>query len=174
MPQYLPFHFLSQRTDWQTPQALRKALEDEFGPLTDVTPPDHKQDMLVEPWPQRVFCNPPYGREIVRWIGKAVSEHANCEIIVLLLPARTDTAWFHDYLAGAELRFIRGRLHFDDRGPAPFPSMLAIFSRHGFCTWCRMRIATELIIVDAYGTAMWLCHACKASIRCDAKRRERD
>ena len=81
-----------------------------------------------------VFCNPPYGREIGKWVQKAYEEAQGGTPIVLLIPARTDTSYFHDYIYGkAEIRFIRGRLRFtDDDGnaadPAPFPSMLVIYN----------------------------------------------
>ena len=81
-----------------------------------------------------VFCNPPYGREIGKWVRKAYEESRSGTTVVLLIPARTDTAYFHDYIYGkAEIRFLRGRLHFTDEegnayAPAPFPSMLVIYN----------------------------------------------
>lgn len=81
-----------------------------------------------------VFCNPPYGREIGKWVQKAYSEHVRGGVtIVMLIPARTDTSYFHDYIYGkAEIWFLRGRLKFEDENgsamnPAPFPSMVVIF-----------------------------------------------
>ena len=75
-----------------------------------------------------VYCNPPYGREISKWIKKAYEENLKGTKIVLLLPARTDTKWFHEYIYNKhEIRFIKGRLKFNDgKNPAPFPSMLVI------------------------------------------------
>ena len=76
-----------------------------------------------------VFCNPPYGRALGAWVRKAYEEAQAGTTVVLLIPARTDTAYFHDYIYGkAEIRFLRGRLHFEDEDgnrfpPAPFPSM---------------------------------------------------
>ena len=78
----------------------------------------------------RVFCNPPYGREIGKWVKKCHEESKNCEVVVMLIPARTDTAYFHDYIyhKAREIRFIRGRLHFNDsKQGAPFPSMVVVF-----------------------------------------------
>lgn len=82
-----------------------------------------------------VFCNPPYGREIGKWVKKAYEEaRGGGYAVVLLIPARTDTTYFHDYIYGkAEIRFVRGRLRFtDDEGnasdPAPFPSMVVIYN----------------------------------------------
>ena len=81
-----------------------------------------------------VFVNPPYGREIGNWVEKAYKtneEHGN--LVVMLLPARTDTKWFHDFIYHkAEIRFIRGRLKFgDSKNSAPFPSMVVIYKEKG-------------------------------------------
>ena len=81
-----------------------------------------------------VFCNPPYGRQIGQWVRKAYEEAQCGTTVVLLIPARTDTTYFHDYIYGkAEIRFIRGRLRFTDEegnayAPAPFPSMVVIYN----------------------------------------------
>ena len=95
-----------------------------------------EMDGLSQSWDRggAVFCNPPYGREIGKWVRKAFEESSGGYPIVLLIPARTDTSYFHDYIYGkAEIRFIRGRLRFtDDEGnaadPAPFPSMVVIYN----------------------------------------------
>lgn len=130
-----------KRNEWETPQGLFDALNDEFGFDLDVcalpenakcakfyTPHD---DGLSKPWAGVVWCNPPYGSAIGKWVEKAAREHAKeNNYIVMLLPARTDTKWFHDYLYGkTEIRFIRGRLRFGEAThAAPFPSMLCIFA----------------------------------------------
>ena len=81
-----------------------------------------------------VFCNPPYGRKIGQWVRKAYEEAKRGTTVVLLIPARTDTTYFHDYIYGkAEIRFVRGRLRFTDEegnayAPAPFPSMVVIYN----------------------------------------------
>ena len=78
----------------------------------------------------RVFCNPPYGRDIAKWVEKSFREgHKDNTLVVLLIPARTDTKYFHDYiLHRAEIRFVSGRLKFGDgNNSAPFPSMVVIF-----------------------------------------------
>lgn len=80
-----------------------------------------------------VFCNPPYGREISKWVEKAFNESRKEKTtVVMLIPARTDTRWFHDYIyRNAEIRFIRGRLKFgDSKNSAPFPSMVVVFGKH--------------------------------------------
>lgn len=76
-----------------------------------------------------VFCNPPYGRELPKWVKKSYEEAKKGSIVVMLLPARTDTRWFHDYIYGkADIRFIKGRLKFNDgKMSAPFPSMVVIY-----------------------------------------------
>ena len=77
-----------------------------------------------------MFCNPPYGRAIGEWVCKAHDEAQKPDtLVVMLIPARTDTAYFHDYIYGkAEIRFIRGRLHFNEsKSGAPFPSMIVIY-----------------------------------------------
>lgn len=117
---------MSQRLDWRTPAALYAELDREFHFTMDPCPSNPKLDGLKMKWTGVVYCNPPYGRMIGNWVRKAYYSCVDGATVVLLLPARTDTRWFHDYLQDAELRFIKGRLHFDDRGPAPFPSMIAV------------------------------------------------
>lgn len=129
----------SSRTDmWETPAAFFRALDAEFHFTLDVcaVPENAKckvfytpeQDGLTQNWGGCCWCNPPYGREIGKWVKKAAE--AECTV-VMLLPARTDTAWFHDYIYGkSEIRFVRGRLKFgDSKNSAPFPSMVVIFRR---------------------------------------------
>ena len=79
-----------------------------------------------------MFCNPPYGKQIKKWCRKAYEESLNPDTtVVMLIPARTDAAWFHDYILGkAEIRFIRGRLRFSGATQnAPFPSMVVVYRR---------------------------------------------
>lgn len=79
--------------------------------------------------------NPPYGREIGKWVKKAYEESTKGCTVVALLPSRTDTRYFHDYCyqkPNIEIRFIRGRLRFvGDSASAPFPSMIIIFRPEG-------------------------------------------
>ena len=127
----------SSKTDlWETPQYLFDTLNNEFHFDIDVcATPDNAKcvkyftpqiDGLSQEWRGTCWCNPPYGRRIGAWVQKAAESNANT---VMLLPARTDTAWFHNYIYGkAEVRFIRGRLKFgDSKNSAPFPSMIVIF-----------------------------------------------
>ena len=116
--------FTSYRSDWRTPVYLLQTLKEEFGDLFDVSDRhDGTFDALSMGWPQPWYCKPPYGREIGKWTSRMKGDG------VALLPARTDTAWFlFDILPEAtQIRFVKGRLHFDDRGPAPFPSMIVVF-----------------------------------------------
>jgi len=137
--------------DWCTPQAFFDALDAEFGFKLDAAATDKtakcaeyytpETDGLINSWRRvdggAVFCNPPYGREIGKWVRKAYEEAQAGAKVVLLIPARTDTSYFHDYIYGkAEIRFVRGRLKFtDDDGqafdPAPFPSMVVIYNGEG-------------------------------------------
>lgn len=132
----------SSTTDlWATPQAFFDELNAEFHFTLDPCANDdnHKcdkyyteqQDGLAQDWGgQIVFCNPPYGRAISAWVKKCYEESRKPNtLVVMLIPARTDTSYFHDYIYHkAELRFIRGRLHFNEAPQgAPFPSMVVVF-----------------------------------------------
>lgn len=133
--------FTSTTDLWNTPQAFFDELNAEFHFTLDPCANDdnHKcdkyyteqQDGLLQDWGgQIVFCNPPYGRAIGAWVKKCYEESRKPDtLVVMLIPARTDTSYFHDYIYHkAELRFIRGRLHFNEAPQgAPFPSMVVIF-----------------------------------------------
>ena len=82
--------------------------------------------------------NPPYGREIGKWLKKAYESSINGAIVVCLIPARTDTAWWHDYVMKGKIRFIRGRLKFGgSKNSAPFPSAIVIFQADAITAWKR-------------------------------------
>ena len=133
--------FTSTTDLWNTPQAFFDELNAEFHFTLDPCANDdnHKcdkyyteqQDGLLQDWGgQIVFCNPPYGRAIGAWVKKCYEESRKPNtLVVMLIPARTDTSYFHDYIYHkAELRFIRGRLHFNEAPQgAPFPSMVVVF-----------------------------------------------
>lgn len=88
-------------------------------------------DGLAQEWAGHCWMNPPYGREIGKWVRKAYdSAMDGSATLVCLLPARTDTAWFQEYCAAGEIIFLRGRLRFSGKDPAPFPSVIAIFHAH--------------------------------------------
>ena len=132
--------FSSKTDDWETPQNLFDQLNNEFHFNIDVcaTSKNKKCDVwygkeidgLKQDWTKRCcWMNPPYGREIGKWVQKAYKESCKGCTVVCLLPARTDTKWFHDYIYNkAEIRFIKGRLKFGQaKNSAPFPSMIVIF-----------------------------------------------
>lgn len=132
----------SSKTDlWETPQELFDQMDAEFHFNLDVCalPENAKcaayytpeQDGLKQPWYGRCWCNPPYGRNIGEWVRRAHLAACAGNLVVMLLPARTDTRWFHDYIyqnKNAEIRFIKGRLKFGGaKNSAPFPSMIVVF-----------------------------------------------
>ena len=88
-----------------------------------------ENDGLSISWGARNFCNPPYS-DIARWVTKAHREALSGKLVVLLIPSRTDTRWWHDFIMLAdEIRFIKGRLKFDDhKNSAPFPSAVVVFN----------------------------------------------
>lgn len=130
----------SNRQDWETPPELFNRLDAIFHFTLDACAVQSNakcaryfspgEDGLSKSWVgETVWCNPPYGREIGAWIQKAYEESKRA-CVVMLLPARTDTAWFHDYCAKGEITFLRGRLRIGGMDSnAPFPSMIVIFDR---------------------------------------------
>lgn len=131
--------------EWETPQKLFEELNSEFHFVCDICADEnnHKcpvyiskeEDALTRSWAfsGNVFCNPPYGSHTKLFVKKAYEESKKIRgRIVMLLPARTDVAWFHDYVwSKAEVRFLRGRLAFEKNGVktdrAPFASMIVIY-----------------------------------------------
>ena len=130
--------FSSKTDHWETPQYLFDELNDEFNFDLDVCADEsnHKcnkyftkeQDGLKQEWNGICWMNPPYGREIGKWIKKAYESSLNGATVVCLLPSRTDTKWFHEYCAKGDIEFIKGRLKFgNSKNSAPFPSMIVVF-----------------------------------------------
>jgi len=132
--------YSSRSEEWPTPQDFFEQLDEEFGFTLDpcATESNAKcpsfftrhQDGLQQDWgSNRVFCNPPYGKQMRLWACKCLEASKRGALVVLLAHARTDTRWFHDVVYGrAELRFIRGRLKFGEaQTSAPFPSLVAVF-----------------------------------------------
>lgn len=130
---------MSKADLWSTPQDTFDKLNDEFGFDLDVCALEEnakckryftpKQDGLSQKWSGICWMNPPYGREIGRWMRKVYeSAMTDGATVVCLVPSRTDTVWWHDYAAKGEIRFIRGRLKFGgQKNSAPFPSAIVIF-----------------------------------------------
>jgi len=123
-------HFKSQRLDWKTPKAVYQILDAEFSFDHDPCPTKPKVDGLNSEWGGCNFVNPPYGRELPKWIAKGYEEWNKGKTVVFLIPSRTDTKWWHQHcMKATEIRFIKGRLKFDDQAnPAPFPSAIVVFS----------------------------------------------
>lgn len=135
----------SQCDVWETPPDLFLTLDREFGFTLDAAAGpkntqvdryfDRETDALEQSWKgDVVFCNPPYGKNLREWLDKARREaHEQGATVVMVLPARTDTLWFHwNVLPFAEIRFLRGRLTYRrggvrSNGRAPFASMVVIF-----------------------------------------------
>ena len=120
--------FTSARGNWKTPKALYNSLDSEFHFDFDPCPTNPIFDGLLVEWGTRNYVNPPYGRVIGLWIEKGYKEFTEGKLVVFLIPSRTDTRWWHEWIMKAsEIRFLKGRLHFDERGPAPFPSAVVVF-----------------------------------------------
>jgi site-specific DNA-methyltransferase (adenine-specific) len=133
---------------WTTPRDFYNKLAQEFNFTLDAAAlssstlvphnwygPDHpdlnRRDAFINHWfidagDGVVWLNPPYGRTIKDWMKKASNEARHGTTVVCLVPARTDTNWWHDYCIQHEVRFIKGRLKFSEKGPAPFPSALVV------------------------------------------------
>ena len=135
-------HFSSKEMEWATPWELFRVWNISHGPFTlDVCATwenakcrtffSPATNGLIQCWHGVCWMKPPYGREIGRWIAKAVEEihQRNAERIVCLLPARTDTAWWHAFVMPyGDIHFLRGRVRFEGaKHPAPFPSAVVIF-----------------------------------------------
>lgn len=134
--------FSSKTVEWATPQGVFDDLDAEFRFTLDACATTENAkcaewldsaDMwsaLAKPWNGRVWCNPPYKRGITElWVKKGYEAATQGALVVMLLPARTDVAWWHDYvLKAAEIRFVRGRLKFGNaKSGAPFPSAVVVF-----------------------------------------------
>jgi site-specific DNA-methyltransferase (adenine-specific) len=132
--------FSSKTPEYETPQYLFDELDRQFHFKLDVCATEknakcntyisEEVDGLTQEWWKSAWnwCNPPYGRNIGKWVEKCTHYKTVC-----LLPARTDTRWFHDFIynkQNVEIRFIKGRLKFgDSKNSAPFPSMICVFNK---------------------------------------------
>lgn len=143
--------YTSNNKEWETPQWLFDELDKEFERQINIDVCATKKNAkchvyftkkdngLIIPWiiyasKMRSICwmNPPYGKEIGKWIKKAYEESLRGVMTIALLPARTDTKWFHNYIYNkAEIRFLKGRLKFSNsKNSAPFPSMIVIWNNN--------------------------------------------
>lgn len=133
----------SNSNEWETPQDFFNALDEIYHFRLDAAASaenhkcpvyfDEEKDALALPWTGYgpVWVNPPYGRQIDKWVAKAAEESKSGATIVMLIPARTETRYWHDYIFGnpnAQVTFIRGRLKFSNaKASAPFPSAVVVF-----------------------------------------------
>lgn len=145
-----PVLYSSATDEWPTPPAFFAQLDRRYRFTLDpcATSDNAKcplyftreQDGLKQDWgTHRVFCNPPYGRRTIgAWVRKCFESSQGGALVVLLVPARTDTRWYHDWIEGkADIKFIRGRLRFGNAdASAPFPSMLAVYAPNRPATTC--------------------------------------
>lgn len=134
----LSVHFSSKTDNWATPLEFFREWDTIYHFTLDVCA-DHnnhkvanyytkEDDGLIQPWSGVVWCNPPYGREIGKWIEKGYKESLNGTIVVMLIPARTDTKYWHEFVMKGKVTFIRGRLKFGgNKNSAPFPSAVVVF-----------------------------------------------
>ena len=144
--------FSSVSPEWETPRALFDQLDKRYGPFTLDVCATHanakckryfteREDGLIQAWSKMNWMNPPYGRTIGEWIRKASEEARQGNRTVALLPARTDTKWFHGYIYGRHpVHFLCGRVKFGgSKNSAPFPSMVVLFGPE----WCRTVAANQ-------------------------------
>lgn len=132
----------SERMDWPTSSGDFAELDREFHFTLDAAASSHNAKVnrfftevdegLMRSWAgERVFVNPPYGRQLPRWIEKCWNESGHAELIVALIPARVDTSYWHDYIFGhAEIRFLRGRMRFEGaENSCPFPIAVVVWRK---------------------------------------------
>lgn len=151
----LDIHFSSKSSEWETPKNIFNLLNREFSFELDAAATNENklcdkfftqnENALIQDWSKyySVWCNPPYGRLISKFVKKGYEESLKGSTVVFLVPARTDTKWWFDYCSKGEIRFIKGRLKFDNRSlpswkadgshlksPAPFPCAIVIFDKN--------------------------------------------
>jgi phage N-6-adenine-methyltransferase len=148
-------HFSSATDVWATPQPFFDACNRIFQFDCDVCAlPDNakcsryltpEDDGLKQEWTGTCWCNPPYGKDIGKWMRKARESGENGATVVCLVPARTDTKWWHDYAVKGDILFVPGRLKFgSSKNTAPFPSALVVFGNNK-----RSLIVTHCMVCDS-------------------------
>ena len=131
-------HFSSKTDQWATPQWFFEKYNNIFNFTLDVCADEcnkkcdryytKEQDGLSQEWDGMCWMNPPYGREIIKWMQKAYESSLTGATVVCLVPSRTDTKWWHEYAMKGEIEFIKGRLKFGNvKNSAPFPSAIVVF-----------------------------------------------
>ena len=142
--------FSSERQDWETPVELFNELDAEFGFEIDVcaTAENAKcrsffspeQNGLMQSWRGTCWMNPPYGSALPVWMAKAYTASLEGATVVCLVPARTDTKWWHDFAMRGEIRLIQGRVRFGQAAnAAPFPSAIIVFRPKRYLSWTSQR-----------------------------------
>ena len=132
-------HFSSKTDMWSTPQSFFTKYDEKYNFNLDVCASEDNakcakyftetDDGLQQEWEGVCWMNPPYGREIIKWMKKAYESSLNGATVVCLVPARTDTTWWHEYAMKGTIEFIRGRLKFgNSKNSAPFPSAIVVFN----------------------------------------------
>ena len=132
-------HFSSETDMWSTPQSFFTKYDEKYNFNLDVCASEDNakcakyftetDDGLQQEWEGVCWMNPPYGREIIKWMKKAYESSLNGATVVCLVPARTDTTWWHEYAMKGTIEFIRGRLKFgNSKNSAPFPSAIVVFN----------------------------------------------
>lgn len=132
-------HFSSKTDLWYTPEDFFKKYDTKYNFTLDVCATDEnakcdryfteKIDGLTQNWTGVCWMNPPYGRTIKQWMKKAYESSLNGTTVVCLVPARTDTNWWHEYAMKGDIEFIKGRLKFGgSKNSAPFPSAVVVFN----------------------------------------------
>ena len=130
--------FSSKTCEWETPAYLFEEYNYKYHFDLDICATNEnakclryftkEQDGLRQEWRGVCWMNPPYGREIGKWVEKAYKSALKGATVVCLLPARTDTSWWHDYCMKGQIEFIRGRVKFgNSKHGVPFPSAIVIF-----------------------------------------------
>ena len=130
----------SNSQEWETPQNFFDRLDEEFHFTLDAAATSEnakcshyytlQDNALWQRWVGVIWCNPPYGRVIGKFVRRGFEEAQSGAVVVMLIPSRTDTAYWHNFVMKAkEIRFVRGRLCFSDSGCAPFPSAVVVFER---------------------------------------------
>jgi phage N-6-adenine-methyltransferase len=152
--------FSSANSNWETPPEVFKYWDNIYHFNLDVAAVSTNSlckkflnDGLNTDWiaiGNKCWMNPPYGREIGKWVKKAFEEAKRGATVVCLLPARTDTRWFHDYCRYGDIYFIKGRIKFLEngilKGPAPFPSMVVVFKPEAFDPLDSYEVGVEFIL----------------------------
>ena len=130
----------SESCEWSTPQDFFEKLNEQFNFNLDVCATrdnakcaryfTSEENGLAQEWTGVCWMNPPYGKEIASWMRKAYESSQKGATVVCLVPARTDTGWWHDYAMRGEVHFVRGRLKFGgSKSAAPFPSAVVVFRK---------------------------------------------